>query len=202
MKYNMSKYSWILVGIVAIALGACKNDPVAQKGEDGKGEFELGHKSTTRVTAYECTLQNGYLMGVNIGAEVDSLGKRFKKGFALESLKNGSETTPYYNCKTANGEGIRIFFDVDKGKKLAKRVEYEGSLCRTDKGIGISSRLEDLLKAYPELKVKTVDKAGRVTLSQGLHGWNFVLGTEGLKAPVDLSKLNPDTRVTTISISK
>lgn len=198
----MIKYCWFLVSIIVFALGACKNDPATPKTEDEKGQFELGHRSKTKVTAYECTLSNGYLMGVNIGAEVDSLGKRFKKGFTEEKIVRGKETVSVYLCTASNGEQIRVFPETVKGVKRVKRVEYEGSLCRTDKGIGISSRLEDLLKAYPELTVRSVNSQGRVTLAQGLHGWHFVLGTEGITQPVDVSKLSPDARVITIAINQ
>lgn len=195
----MIKYCWILVGFAVFALGACKNDPASPKEVDENGKLEVGRKTKGKVTAYECTLSNGYLMGVKIGTAVDSLEKRFKRGFTLEKVVQGKETISFYKCVAANGEHVNVFPEMKNGKKLVKRVEYEGSLCRTDLGIGISSRLEDLLKAYPDAKIMRV-KDGRVTLAQGMHGWKFVLGTEGVTAKVDLSKLSPDTRVVTIAI--
>ncbi|MBU6340447.1 MAG: hypothetical protein KGS48_03040 [Bacteroidetes bacterium] len=190
----------ILFCMFLLVFGACKNDSNNSKTDENSDELKVGRKTTAVVTSYECTLQNGYLMGVKLGMEVDSLQKRFPKGFIQDKVTRGKETIPVYLCVAANGEHITLFPEMKEGKKVVKKIEYEGNLCRTDKGIGISSSFKDLQAAYDQLRVRSVDSAGRVTMQQGLRGWCFVLGTEGLTFPVDVSKISPDVRVTTISI--
>jgi len=193
----------ICLGLLVISAFACKNDSSTTKTTDTTdNELKVGHKRSAVITSYDCTLQNGFLMGVKLGMVVDSMEKRFPKGFIQDKVTRGKETIPVYQCVAANGEHITIFPELKEGKKRVKKIEYEGTLCRTDNGIGISSRLADLQKAYPDLRVRSVDSAGRVTMQQGLRGWCFIIGTEGLTYPVDITKVSPDVRVTTIAIQE
>lgn len=173
--------------------GACKNDaPGSDKGEFKDGKVGASGKSLE----YGCTLQRGYLMGVKLGMNVDTLTKKLKGGLTMEKIKTGEGEFETYLFKAANLETIRIYPIVKDSKKRVHMVEYAGSLCKTEEGATVSMTLGDLRKIYPELTVHGSEVEGRTIATA--NGWNFLLGTQVFTYGVDIDKMNQDIRVTAI----
>jgi len=187
------KYFFLLSALALLMAGACKNDAPSSE----KGEFKDGKPGASAKSAgYSCTLQLGYLMGVQLGMNVDTLAKKLKGGLTMEKLKTDKGEIETYIFKAANLETIRIYPIEKGGQKRVKMVEYAGALCTTDKGASVAMTLGDLRKIYPELTVHGSEGEGR-TIATG-EGWNFLLGTKVFTYGVDIDKMNQDIRVTAI----
>jgi hypothetical protein len=171
-----------------LMIASCKND--APAAEEGKSS---GKKSGE----YQCLLQNGYLLGVKVGDTIEAIEARFKKGLTNEKYQTGDGTFDIIVYKAPNRESIRIFPMEKGGKQVVHRVEYPGSLCKTDKGIGVSSTLADLQKAYPSLQVHGSEIEGQLTANA--ESWVFMLGGgNSFTYEVDIKTLSPDLRVTAL----
>ncbi|MEI6408501.1 MAG: hypothetical protein WCR52_03915 [Bacteroidota bacterium] len=187
------KHFFLLSVLALLMAGACKNDTAS--GE--QGEFKNGKPGASAKSAvYSCTLQSGYLMGVKLGMNVDTLAKKLKGGLTMEKLKTAKGEVETYIFQAANLESIRIYPIEKDGQKRVHVVEYAGSLCTTEKGAGVAMTLGDLRKLYPELAVHGSEEDGR-TIATG-EGWKFLLGTQVFTYGVDIDKMNQDIRVTAI----
>jgi hypothetical protein len=187
------KHFFLLSALAVMLAAACKND----SSTNDKGEFKDAKPGASgKSVEYSCTLQRGYLMGVKLGMNVDTLAKKLKGGLTMEKIKTGEGEFETYIFKAANLETIRIYPMEKDGQKRVHMVEYAGPLCKTEKGAGVSMTLGELRKIYPELTVHGSEVEGR-TIATG-EGWSFLLGTQVFTYGVDIDKMNQDIRVTAI----
>lgn len=189
---NIKRSFLLLTTLALLIAGACKNDST-ETGNAGVKDVRQG--ASGKSLEYSCTLQRGYLMGVKLGQNIDTLAHKTKGGLAVKKLKTAKGESEIYIFKAANLDSIRIYPEVKDGIKKVRMVEYDGTLCKTDQGAAVAMTLGDLRKLYPELAVHGSDE-GRTIASAG--GWNFLLGTEVFTYGVDINKMNQDIRVTAI----
>jgi hypothetical protein len=186
----MKNLSFLFV-LSVLTILSCKNDPASTQAA------EEGVSSGKKSGEYQCTLQKGILLGVKVGETIEAVRDRFKKGITDEKLKTGEGDFDIVVYKAPSGEMIHIFPMEKNGKQVVHRVEYMGNLCKTDKGIGVSSTLSDLRKAYPALVVKGSEIEGQITASA--EGWYFTIGgAQSYSENVDPATLNQDLRVSAI----
>jgi hypothetical protein len=194
------KYSPILLLLTSLLLlsTACKPDEA--KTAPAEDEFKNARKGIKKQGYYECTLSNGYLMGVQIGVNIDSLSKKTGKELLKEPISIEGKTTESYLLFAANFEKVRIFTTKFENQNIVSRVEYDGTLCKTNRKIGLSSTYSDLKTAYPELIMHSVSKDGKVAVFA--DGWIFVIGTTKATKETTIDKIDPNARVTTIALQR
>jgi hypothetical protein len=153
-------------------------------------------RGSAETMGSQCTLSRESLLGFQIGDTIDVKVKKYKFKLTPEKYKTGDGEFDIYTYKTPSGEILRIFPLKKGGVEKVHLLEYTGAMCQTSKGVGVSSTLSALLKAYPDLEVHGSEVEGR-TMAKGGE-WYFLLGTNVFTPNVDIKTLNQDIRVTAV----
>lgn len=176
---------FIIAASILLSLIGCKNDPKSDANTKVQGPLE-----------YQCVLSTEGLMGVRPKQTIAKVQERFKAKLRQATQKIGDREITVYNLQASNGESAVIYPIRRDTAEVVRMVEYTGTLCKTDKQIGVSSRFEDIQKAYPAYEVHGSETEGRTIVSAG--GWGFVLAIESFSYKVDVASIPPDTRVVAI----
>jgi hypothetical protein len=148
----------IIIGLSIIGLfAACKNsaDPA----------------ETAATSGY-----SGCVLPKN-GVENVQLGQPIPKGLGRIKIQSAEGEFTIYQVKRPDGQGVlaKVFPIQQEGDTtdIAHMIEYIGTDCKSDKGVGVGSSLGDVCKAYPGTKVFTSEIEGRTTANTG--EWSFLL---------------------------
>ena len=188
----LSRFSLLTLLVISIFV-SCRNDntpPIPAVKDPTHG--------SAQTMGSQCTLSSESLLGFQVGDSIQLKARKYKFNLNREKFKTSYGDFDVYVYKTPNEETLRIFPVMKNGAERVEHLEYTGAMCQTDKGVGVSSTLSALLKAYPQLEIHGSEKSGRAVARGG--EWYFLLGTKIYTTDVDIKSLNQDIRVIAVML--